>query len=331
MNRMVKKLLSRTAFYFTVFLLIISFNFVIIRLLPGDPLLNMIGENEYYYLSQKKPEILENMRVEYQLDGNLPQQYIRYLMKTSRMDFGYSYFHAAKVTDVVVRRLGWTLLLTVPSIIIAAVLGAALGLASGWRQGKLEKTLTPLFIFLNSVPSYCLGILALFYLAFTARLFPIGGMASAGTQGFARVMDILWHMVLPVSILVIGKTAYNYLIMKNCVTLVKNEDYILIAKSKGLTEKRILMHHLLRNALLPYMATVFMQFGYAMSGVMTLEVVFSWTGTGKLVADSALAKDYPVLQLSFLLLCICIMATNLLADLLGTWIDPRTKSEDVML
>lgn len=323
-------LFRQITFYLIVFLVIISVNFVIIHSMPGDPLLNILGENEYTYLLQKRPETLQQMYVEYGLDGSFFQQYLRFLSKTLRLDFGYSYVRAARVTDVVFSHLGWTLLLTVPSILIAAVTGAVLGVFCGWRQGRLEKILTPLFVFLNSVPTYCLGILALFYVAFQARLFPIGGMASAYTTGLARIADILWHMVLPVSLLAISKSAYNYLIMKNSVTMIKNENYMLVAKAKGLSERRLLCKHLMRNALLPYITNVFMQFGHAMAGVMTLETVFSWKGMGKLMADSAATKDYQVLQLSFMLLCACVMTFNILSDLICHIVDPRIKSEDVV-
>lgn len=231
------------------------------------------------------------------------------------------------VLEVVLSRLGWTLLLTVPAIGIAALIGGILGLWCGWKNGRLDKFLTAFFFFLNSVPSYCIGILALYYLAFRTGWFPISGMAKAGTVGFRRTVDVLWHMILPVSILILLKTANNFLIMKNSVLLVKKEDYMITGYSKGLKEGYILRVHLLKNALIPYITSVFMQLGYALTGVMTLEVVFSWRGMGSLMSEAVSAKDYPLLQLSFLLLCICVMVCNLAADGIGILIDPRLRKD----
>lgn len=330
MNGKVRKLLPRIVLYLFVLFLIISLNFIIIRSMPGDPLLNILGEEDYYFLSTRQPETLEMLRVKFDLTGSKWEQYWNYLNQIMHLDFGYSYSYAMPVMQVVASKLGWTLLLTVPSILLAALLSGVLGLWCGWKQGKLEKFLTPVFFFLNSIPAYCIGILSLYHVAFRTKWFPVAGMATAGTAGWERVVDIMWHMVLPVTILILLKTSYNFLIMKNSVLLVKTEDYMLTARSKGMKEHRVLKIHLLRNALAPYLTNVFMQFGYAMAGVMTLEAVFSWQGMGNLMSSAAQAKDYPVLQLCFLMLCVCVMITNLLADFVGAAVDPRLRRQGGM-
>lgn len=293
--------------------------------MPGDPLMNIIGEEQYYFLMSRNPEALEELRTRYTLDGSMLVQYGNYVSRLICFDFGYSYSYGMLVSQIVLKRLKWTLMLTVPSIVIAAVFGAYLGLRCGWRQGRFEKVLTPFFFFLNSVPSYCIGILFLYYIAFLTGLFPISGMARAGTVGWGRFIDILWHLVLPLTVLVIVKTAYNFLIMKNSVLTVKHEDYIVTAKSKGLDEKTLRKRHLQKNAMVPYLTSVFMQFGYAMTGVMTLEIVFSWQGMGKLMSNAASAKDYPILQLSFLILCLCVMFFNFMANVISATLDPRIR------
>jgi len=305
---------------------VISLNFVLPRLVPGDPLIHLLGEADYYYLLLAEPAALEALREKYGLGDPLVQQYGSYLASSLRGDFGYSYQFARPVLELVLFRLRWTLLLVVPAVALGALLGGYLGAKAGWdRESAVGRHLTAVFILINSIPPYGLALLLLSLLAFWLGVLPVGGMQTGGLTGWAYIWDIGLHLVLPLSILTLYKTAYHFLIMQSLLDCIRREEYVLTAAAKGLSQEKILWRHGLRNALLPYIATICMQFGYAVAGALMLEIVFSWDGMGTLVYQAVLSKDFPVLQLSFLVISFCVIAMNLLADFLYAVLDPRLR------
>ena len=159
-------------------------------------------------------------------------------------------------------------------------------------------------------------------------LFPISGITSGGLSGLEKAVDILWHMALPLMILVILRTASYYMLMKSTVQTIRDEEYITVARGKGFSQGQVLRRHVLKNALCPYLTSVCMQFGHILGGSMLVEVVFSWKGMGTLIYDAVNTKDFPILQTCFLFIGICVVAFNLLADVLNMLIDPRLREED---
>lgn len=307
---------------------IITINFVLIRFMPGDPVVHIIGEDEYLRLEAEAPEVIEEVRREYGLDKPIPVQYVTYLNKTLHLDFGNSYRTKLPVLETVAFRMRWTLLLTVPAIVLSALLGGTLGLRAGWKKsGLLDTIVSPIMLFLNTIPTNCLAILVLLIFAFQMGLFPISGITSGGLTGLAKAIDILWHMTLPLMILVVLRTASYYMLMKSTVQTIRDEEYITVARSKGFTQGQVLRRHVLKNALCPYLTSVCMQFGHILGGSMLVEVVFSWKGMGTLIYDSVNTKDFPMLQTCFLFIGICVVLSNLLADILNMCIDPRIREE----
>ena len=174
----------------------------------------------------------------------------------------------------------WTLLLTIPAIVLSSVLGGGLGLRAGWKKGGLLDTIaSPIMLFLNTIPTNCMAILFLMVFAFQMGLFPISGITSGGLSGLEKAVDILWHMALPLMILVILRTASYYMLMKSTVQTIRDEEYITVARGKGFSQGQVLRRHVLKNALCPYLTSVCMQFGHILGGSMLVEVVFSWKGT----------------------------------------------------
>lgn len=323
-------LLKRILESLFILLCIITINFLLIRFMPGDPLRHLVGEEEYLYLRSRAPEVLDEIRAEYGLDQPLIVQYFSYLGKTLRLDFGVSYKTKQSVLEIVGYRMIWTLRLAVPAILISALIGGVLGLRAGWKKGGIADTIcSPLMIFLNTLPSNCLAILFLFLFAFKLRLFPINGMTTGGLEGFEKLIDVLWHMALPLSVLVILRISSYYMLMKSTVRSICDEEYVITARGKGFSQWKVLRRHVLKNALCPYLTSVFMQFGYILSGSMLAEVVFSWKGMGTLIYDAVNSKDFPVLQTCFLLIGVCVVVFNLLADVLNMLIDPRTREENM--
>ena len=305
---------------------IVTLNFFLIRFMPGDPVMHIIGEEEYYNLEVYAPQVIEEIRAEYDLDKSLGEQYLTYLGKTARLAFGNSYRPKTPILETVLVRMQWTLCLAIPATVLAALLGGVLGMKAGWKPGgRLDLTASPIFLVISTIPTNCLAILFLIGFAFKAGWFPIAGITSGGLSGFAKALDILHHMALPMMVLVLYKTASNYMLMKSTVSLLREEEYVSTAVSKGLSQGKVLSRHVLKNALCPYLTSVCMQFGGMLAGSMMTEIVFSWKGMGTLIYNSVNTKDFPMLQTCFLFISICVVAFNLIADLLYMAVDPRVK------
>ena len=166
---------------------IITINFILIRFMPGDPVVHIIGEDEYLRLEAEAPEVIEEVRREYGLDKPLPVQYITYLNKTLHLDFGNSYRTKLPVLETVLFRMRWTLLLTIPAIVLSSVLGGGLGLRAGWKKGGLLDTIaSPIMLFLNTIPTNCMAILFLMVFAFRWGCFPSAALPPAACRGWKR-------------------------------------------------------------------------------------------------------------------------------------------------
>ncbi|BDF70290.1 ABC transporter permease [Oscillospiraceae bacterium] len=305
---------------------VITVSFLMVRFMPGDPLVHLVGQERYYELLEDSPAELERIAQRYGLNDTLWEQYVTYLKSTVTLDFGIAYSNKQPVLDNVLERAGWTLVLSVPTFILGGLLGAALGVLAGWKPGGLfDKIATPIMLFLNTVPTNCIGILFLVAFAFKLGWFPVNGMTSGGLSGLAKAADILWHAALPLTLLVLFRTAGNFLLMKSNVSQIRGEEYITTAYSKGLGERKVLFVHVVKNAMLPFVTSLCMQFGGLLSGSMILEVIFGWRGMGNLFYTAVSSRDFPTAQLCFMISAVCIVAGNLLGDVVIAAIDPRIK------
>ena len=305
---------------------VITVSFLMVRFMPGDPLVHLVGQERYYELLEDSPAELERIAERYGLNDTLWEQYVTYLKSTVTLDFGIAYSNKQPVLDNVLERAGWTLVLSVPTFILGGLLGAALGVLAGWKPGGLfDKIATPIMLFLNTVPTNCIGILFLVAFAFKLGWFPVNGMTSGGLSGLAKAADILWHAALPLTLLVLFRTAGNFLLMKSNVSQIRGEEYITTAYSKGLGERKVLFVHVVKNAMLPFVTSLCMQFGGLLSGSMILEVIFGWRGMGNLFYTAVSSRDFPTAQLCFMISAVCIVAGNLLGDVVIAAIDPRIK------
>ncbi len=311
----------------TIFI-IISINFVLVNSMPGDPLVNILGDEEYYKIKNDAPEVLESIREKYGLDESLPVRYAKYVKSILTLDFGFSYTKKQPVIDVITHRLYWTLVLAIPATILSALIGGFLGIKAGWKQGgAFDKIATPIALFLNTLPTNCIAILFLSFFSYQLGWFPISGVTSGGLHGAEKTMDVLWHMVLPLSIMVIMRSCGNFIHMKSYVTRIKSEEYILTAVSKGLADEKVLRRHVRKNCILPYITIISMQFGGIVSGSVIIETVFSWIGMGDLMNKAISSSDFPMMQFCFLMTAACSVLANLFADLLYVVIDPRIREE----
>ena len=309
----------------TIFL-IITISFFLVNSMPGVPLVNIMGDEEYYKVKNSNPELLTEIAEKYGLNESLPQRYFKYLKSILTLDFGYSYVKNQPVLDVALYRLKWTLLLAVPATILSAFIGGWLGIAAGWNSGgALDRIMTPLALVMNTIPTNCVAIIVLAIFAYRLRWFPISGMTSGGLVGWAKARDVLWHMALPLLVMVLSRSCGNFIHMKSYVTQIKSEEYILTATAKGVKRSRILRRHVLKNCFLPYITVLCMQFGHIVSGSIMVEVVFTWVGMGDLMNSSISSSDFPMMQLCFLITAVCMVLSNIAADVLYVVFDPRIE------
>ena len=307
-------------------LVAISINFILIRLMPGNPLSFILGEQEYYQLQTRYPEVLEEVSERYNLDKSLPVQYLSYLKNIITLQFGKSFTTGQNVLDMVLARMKWTLLLALVSILVSAIIGGVLGVIAGYHKGgRLDRGLTFVFLLLDTIPPNCLALLCLLIFGFRLKWFPISGMASGGLSGIAAFFDILYHMTLPVIVLSLFRISSNFLLLKSFVSQIREEEYITTAVAKGLPKKTLLRKHILTSVLVPYSTILCLQFGFIFSGSMLIEVVFSWRGMGTLIHGAVTTRDYPTVQLCFLLTSACVIIFHFIADILALKLDPRIK------
>jgi peptide/nickel transport system permease protein len=313
---------SRAARYLVVLFVIVTLNFLLPRLMPGDPLMNLVGEEAYYAAGGA----LDELKADLGLDRPLLVQYGRYLGGLLTGDWGYSYLYLRPVRDAIALHLRWTLALVLPSVLIAALLAALVGGIAGWRRGsRVDIGLSAANLFVYAMPHYWLAMLLLFIFSFRLGWFPLGRATSGGATDLPYLLDVGWHMLLPLIVITAFKATYDFLIVRGSVVSILGEDYVLMAQAKGLSGMAVLFRHVLRNALAPLVTVTAIQFGMVLSGALLVEVVFSWPGMGTLIYDAIAARDYPLLQSAFLIIAVCVLAANFIADALYPLLDPRTR------
>jgi peptide/nickel transport system permease protein len=311
--------------YALVLLIALSLNFLLPRAMPGDPLQYILGEE----IGRLTPEERDRARREVGLDRPLHEQFGEYVSDLARLDLGWSLGKKAPIGDVLKDRLPPTVLLTGSALLLSTLIGVSLGAVAAWRRGgRSDLTILSFFMFLESLPAFWVGMLLIAVFAVQLRLLPIFGFETPYVQltGMDRVGDIAAHLVLPLATLTIVSVPAMFLTARYSMLTVLGEDFITVARSKGLREHLVLLRHALRNALLP-IATLFMlRVGFVLSGAVVVETVFSFPGVGRMLFEAVLARDYPLLQAGFLLATFTVIAANASVDLIYPLLDPRVKA-----
>lgn len=306
----------------TIFLIIII-NFFIINLAPGDPIRVMAGEFAF-----SNPEYVKALRKRWGLDKPLTERFIIYLINLFKGDMGFSYRYMQPVTIIIGERIVPTLLLTFTSLIISFLLGVLLGVFSARKSGTvMDLSLSFTMIILYSMPVFWLGIILILIFAVNLRLFPIAGMYSARVtyKGIGLWLDILWHMTLPVTTLVLAQLPVYYKITKASILEQTREDYVKTFTAYGFHRETIFRRYILRNALLPPVTIFGLQLGFVLSGAALVEIIFGWPGMGRLLLDAAFYRDYPLLMGLYLVTAIGVAAANFLTDIVYMFLDPRVR------
>jgi peptide/nickel transport system permease protein len=308
-----------------IFFVILTILFLLFRLAPGDPVSRMVDPD-------MTPEDAELLISQLGLDQPLWVQYVYYLKNFFMGNFGNSFSYGEPVIKIICDRLPNTILLFTTAIILSALAGIFLGKIASWHKGeKTDIVMTIGALVTHTVFLPWLGLILIWVFAYKLDWFPITGMISEEVWLYpdvsllTKLLDVLHHMVLPLSTLFLIHFGSYLLIMRSSMLDTLKEDYILTAKAKGLKEKVIRNHHAAPNAALPVVTSVGLSLAFSINGGALTETVFTWPGIGRELVMSVSQNDYPLAQASFLLIAIVVLLSNLVVDILYAYLDPRIR------
>lgn len=319
-----KFILGRSLQIALALFIIMTLLFVLFRVMPGDPA-SMIMD------PKMPPEAKQLIRHQFGLDKPLILQYWYYLKNTLRGNFGRSFYYPEPVFQIVIRKLPNTILLFTTAVILSYSLGLPLGKAIAWKRGtRLEVGATTFGLFFYTIFIPWFALIMIWVFSYKLGWFPIGGMLTpeiwSGQATFLdKLLDILYHLALPLFVLTLLFFAGSMLLMRNSMLETLREDYIITARAKGLPEKIVRDRHAARNAMLPVVTALSLSLAFSMNGGVLTETVFSWPGLGRTLVEAVLNHDYPLAQAAFLLLSAFVLFANLIADILYAFLDPRIK------
>lgn len=304
-----------------IIFVIIFLSFILINLAPGDPIVFIVGDTGYY-----TEEYLNNIRVSFGLDKPIHIRFLLYILNLLRGNLGYSYIYHVPVIDLIKARIFPTLILMGMNIILITIIGIPLGiLASRKPFSKLDMFISIFSLIGVSIPVYLLGLLLVQFFSIKLNLFPTQGMYSLRGEITNKFLDLLYHLFLPVLTLFLVNVGLIIRTTRTSMLEVLRSEFIILAKSKGLPEKTILIKHAFKNAFLPVLTLIGLQIGWLFAGAVLTETIFSWPGLGTLLFKSVTSRDYPTIMGIFLLISVSVTLSNLIVDILYAIIDPRIR------
>jgi peptide/nickel transport system permease protein len=290
--------------------------FLIIRLVPGDPVLAVLGLNA-------TPQLVAKLREDLGLNDPIYMQYVNWLGGVLHGDFGLDYRSDEPIGRMLLDRLPITLELTGLSLLLAIVLAIPLGVVAAVRRGRLaDKAMQGVSLVGISIPEFWLGIMLILVFSLGLGLLPSSGFVPFRDDPVENIR----HMILPSVTLAAGLAAVLIRITRTAMLDVLHEDYIRFTRAKGVGERTVIFKHALRNASIPIVTVVGLQCGYLLGGAIVVETVFSLPGVGRLVLDSVLQRNYPVVQAAVLMVGLMFVLTNLAADLLYAVLNPKLRT-----
>jgi peptide/nickel transport system permease protein len=319
---MVRYLLARLVWAVAMVLGLVLLSFVITHLLPGDPIDALVGNfpAPAAYVAQ--------VRHDFGLDQPLAEQLWRYVVNLAQGNLGFSFLNRQPVLPLVLHRAGITLLLMVPALATAALLGVALAVWSTAHAGQpLDRVLTGASLVGYSIPVFWLAQLLIMVFAVWLGWLPAQGMYSSAApqHGLAAAFDLLRHLILPALCITVFYLAVVARVARSSMLEMLHQDFILTARAKGVRQGAVLWRHVLRNGMIPVITVIGYNFGHSLTGAILTETVFAWPGLGGLFISSIGNRDYPVLAAIFLLAATVVVLANLVTDLLYAVADPRVR------
>jgi len=322
-----KFFLRRSAFYLFTAWAAITINFLLPRMMKGDPVSAYLLKNQ----GKISPEAIASLRTLFGLDSNksMAEQYLDYWRLLFSGDLGRSFSKGlAPVTEVIASALPWTIGLVGLATVISFLLGTAFGAFIGWRRGSKADFVVPVATFFSTVPYFWMGLIAIAVLSTMLGWFPASHAYGKGTVpnlSLDFIGQVIKHGALPAITIVLASLGGWILGMRNMMLTVLDEDYVTVAEAKGLSSRRVLWNYAARNALLPQLSSFALSLGFIVSGTLVMELVFSYPGVGKLLLDATNAKDYPLMQGLFLVITLTVLIANVVADIAYAALDPRAR------
>ena len=314
---LLKRLVGTVPLVFAV----VALTFFVIRLAPGDPAFILAGE-------APTPEFLAQVRAENGLDKPVWVQFMTFLGRAATGDFGKSIFAGRPVFEVILERLPATALLAGVAMVIASVVGVLLGVSAAKRAGSTQDAaISVLSLLGTSVPSFWIGQVLILVFAVWLGWFPVSGMVAARARytGFNHVWDVAVHMVLPVTTLAVYLVTLIARFTRTAMIEALSQDFILVARAKGVGSRTILWHHAFRNAVVTTVTVIGLEFGAVLAGTVVVEIVFGWPGLGRLFYDAIYRRDFPLLTGSFMFSALVVIAVNTLSEIICAMLDPRLR------
>lgn len=316
---------KRLIYTMFMFIFVVTLNFVLFRMMPGDPLTIVSKE------IASTPEGRATLEKMYGLDKPLIEQYFDYLKSMITFDFGTSFNYKQPVTEVLFPKIKNSLILGLASVPLGILIGIIGGIIAAARRGKkLDMFITTSSMVIYSIPSFWLAMIFLSYFGVKLGWVPLNGMVTAGVDfknNIAYLKDLLLHLAMPMLSYSITIYGSYLLIMRSSMIDVFTEDYVLTARAKGLTEKQVIRRHVMKNAMLPVTTMAITNIALVFTGAFSIEVLFSWPGMGRLMVDSVTRRDYPVMQATNYLIAVAVIIANFIIDILYSYMDPRVRIE----
>jgi len=316
---------KRTFHGIVTIILAVTMNFILFRIMPGDPSRAVSGD----------PRVDTATRLaliaKFGLDRPLLEQFVLYIANLLKGDLGISFVQIGRpvISIILGRKMINTIILMGSSMFIAFTLGIIIGVFAAWRRGtKLDISFIVVSLATYSMPVFWFGMLLLLFFSYYINVFPIAGTITPGIAHpnfFEYAKDYLHHLMAPMITLGVSFFGGYFLFMRDTILDVFTEDYMLTARAKGLSNRKILFKHAMRNALLPMVSLMGVHVTFLISGATMTETVFSWDGLGRLIYDSVRNNDYPVLQGIFLFMAVLVVVASILADIVNAYLDPRIK------
>jgi peptide/nickel transport system permease protein len=307
---------------------IITITFFIIRLAPGDPMDIYLEPTRQ---RQVDPEVIELIRKKYGLDQPVYVQYVKWVANVTRGDLGESYRHRRPVRAMLAEAIPYTLQLTVLALLLDALVGITLGIVSAVKQySRLDKTVTIGSLIVYAIPGFWLALMLVLLFSVQLGWFPTSQTRSMDYEFLSlggKILDRLWHLVLPVFVMGVASAAGTARYMRNRLLEVLNEEYVVAARARGFSERTVIVKHAVRNALIPIITIYGLSLPFLLGGATIIESIFAWPGMGRLTVEAVGGRDYPIIMATTMMAATLTVLGNLIADVAYAAVDPRVSLE----
>jgi peptide/nickel transport system permease protein len=320
-------ILRRLGFYVAAFVVAVSINFALPRLMPGNPIDIMFSQAE----GRMPPEVRDRLAETFGfIDQPLHVEFLTYLSSVFTWDLGTSIkFYPLPVTEVLGRALPWTMLLAGSAAVLGFAIGSLLGIGTAWRRGsRFDAIVSPSALVMQSIPSVVLALTILFVFGVSLQWLPIGyAYAPRLDPGFDRsfIGSVAYHAIMPIFALIFSSLGGYLVTMRNNMIGQLGEDHVVMGIAKGLSQSRVKYNYAARNALLPSITAFAYTLGHILGGSLVTEVVFNYPGLGNTLYLGIIARDYPLIQGQLLIMTLAILAANFIVDMIYVLLDPRLR------